>query len=60
MSARPTVSETPSNSYEPEQKRFLETVGAARSAKAGPVLEFRLPGARLLRQVDEINLDKLA
>jgi hypothetical protein len=33
-----------------EQGGFLELVGAARSDEAGPVLEFGLPGARLLRE----------
>jgi hypothetical protein len=35
-------------------------VGAARSDEVGPVLEFGLRGARLLRQVEEDDLDKLA
>ena len=35
-----------------EQGGFLERVGAAGSDEFGPVLEFGLPGARLLRQIE--------
>ena len=39
-----------------EQLGFLELVGAAGGDEAGPVLEFGLPGRRLLRQVEGPHL----
>ena len=39
-----------------QQGGFLELVGAAGSDEAGPVLEFGLPGRRLLRQVERPHL----
>jgi hypothetical protein len=39
-----------------EQGGFLEMVGVAGSDEAGPVLEFGLPGARLLREVERPRL----
>ena len=39
-----------------EQGGFLERVGAAGSDEFGPMLEFGLPGARLLRQIERPDL----
>jgi hypothetical protein len=39
-----------------EQGGLLELVGAAGGDEAGPVLEFGLPGAHLLRQVERPHL----